>query len=424
MTLPFWNKTSTYFFHLIIVSIVLFLGCTGIGKASDQTPPPSKLSKSQPSLLEQKGDATWFGKSKKYHKHGILVVVLRGEPYEIGFARGALLKDEIKAWVKDFQKNLKKRSLETSFDEDILYKRAKEIERFIPSEYLEELKGISDGSGADYDVLLVLNVLGTIAIDIACTSVVVRTSDGGLLRSRNLDLFFTPMYPAGLYFYKPAKGHAFVSISHLPGFIGSRTVFNEKGLSIGAHDISRKSGEYIQGKPDFIMRREAAQYAGSVKEVGQYLKKTSRSDSKMWLVADSKTAGIYEFDIEEIAFKEMKDDHLILTNHTRMLNIGGMSKSSHDRYQEAEAYLSRNKGNMDVKKLIDLNRGNEICFKKYPKMKNLHSAIFRADALDFWVAVDAHPAPRGRWVGFNFNKELYGTGKEPAPLIIPSLAKP
>ena len=34
---------------------------------------------------------TYFGKSKKYQKNGILVVVLRGEPYEIGYTRGCPL---------------------------------------------------------------------------------------------------------------------------------------------------------------------------------------------------------------------------------------------------------------------------------------------------------------------------------------------
>jgi len=53
---------------------------------------------------------------------------------------------------------------------------------------MKELEGISAGSGFDYDVLLAMNVLETISIDFACTSVVVRTSDGSLLRNRNLDL--------------------------------------------------------------------------------------------------------------------------------------------------------------------------------------------------------------------------------------------
>ena len=74
----------------------------------------------------------------------------------------------------------------------------------------------------------------------------------------------------------------------------------------------------MKGEPEFILRREVAQYAGSVKEAGQILKAAQRSGTKMWLVADSKTAGIYEFNSEKFAYYEMVEDYLILTNHTRI----------------------------------------------------------------------------------------------------------
>jgi len=424
MAIRFWIKKSKPPLLAVIFSISLILGCASKGNikvpASEPLPHP-KLAKMQSLSLQEEDNATYFGNSKKYQKHGVLVVILRGKPYEIGYARGVLLQDEIRDWVRDFRYKLKKKSLEASFDANFLNVRAKEVEKFIPPEYREELQGLSAGSGTDYEVLLVMNVLMTISIDVACTSVVVRTSDHRLLRSRNLDLEYEPELPAGLYFYKPTNGHAFVSISHLPGFIGARTAFNECGLNIGAHDMSRISREYVKGEPNFILRREVAQYADSVKEAGQILKEAHRSVPKMWLVADSKTAGIYEFNSKEIAFYEMVDDYLILTNHTRMLNTGGTSMSSFDRYNEAKTFLLQHRGEMNTKKLIDLNRGNEICFTKYPRTKNLHSAIFKADTLDFWVATGAPPATRGRWVGFNLNRELYGSGNDPDPLIIPAV---
>ena len=99
------------------------------------------------------------------------------------------------------------------------------MEAFIPPEYREELQGLSAGSDIDYDVILVVNILAPVMHDVACASVVVRSPDDSLLRSRNLDLYNQPALPAGLYFYKPASGYAFVSISHLPGFIGTKMYF-------------------------------------------------------------------------------------------------------------------------------------------------------------------------------------------------------
>jgi hypothetical protein len=370
--------------------------------------------------LEERNHVTHFGRSKKYYKNGIRVVALNGEPYEIGYSQGALLRGEINEWVREFIYLVKKKLLGTSYEENPLKKRAKELEEFIPFEYREELQGLSAGSGVDYDLLLVMNILGPVLIDTACASVVVRSPDGSLLRSRNLDLYSQPAPSAGLYFYKPASGHAFVSISHLPGFIGTRTAFNETGLNIGAHDISRASKNKAKGQPEFILRRQVAQYSDSVRQTGRMLKAAQRSGSKMWLVADSKTAGVYEFNSEEIGFYEMHEDYLILTNHTRIINTGKPYRSSLDRYNEAEAFLTGHQDEMNVNKLIELNRGSEICWIKYPEVTNLHSVIFKADTLDFWIAAGPPPATRGRWVGFNLKKELYGSGNDPEPLVIPS----
>jgi hypothetical protein len=60
---------------------------------------------------------------------------------------------------------------------------------------------------------------------------------------------------------------------------------------------------------------------------------------------------------------------------------------------------------------------------KYPEVTNLHSVIFKPDTLDFWLAAGPPPASRGRWVGFNFKKEMYGKGTDPEPLIIEAKAE-
>ena len=405
----------------IIFPIILLLGC--VSKENIKVPLSEPMSHPMLALMqsmsiEEKDGAIYFGESRKYNKRGVTVVVLKGEPYEMGYARGMMLKSEIRDWVQDFLYQLNVRSFGTSIGENLLKKRAKEVEEFIPDEYKEELRGLSAGSKIDYEMLLILNVLATIVNDVACTSVVVKSSDGSLLRSRNLDLSWKPPLPAGLYICKPTNGYAFVSISHSPELIGTRTAFNEKGLSFGAHDIGRASKGYVKGTPDFILRREVIQYAGSVSEAGEILNDARRTVSKMWLVADTETAGVYEYNNKEVAFHKMDEDQLILTNHTRMLKIGRAYDSSHYRYSEANSFLLKHRGEMDVKKLIELNRGYHICWKKYPEIMNLHSAIFKADTLDFWVAIDAPPATKGKWIGFNLKKELYGNGSDPEPLMI------
>ena len=103
----------------------------------------------------------------------------------------------------------------------------------------------------------------------------------------------------------------------------------------------------------------------------------------------------------------------------RILDIGNPYQSSFDRYNEAKAFLAAHQDELNVNELVELNRGGEICWMKYPEVTNLHAVIFKADTLDFWIAAGPPPATRGRWVGFNLNKELYGSGNDPKPLVIP-----
>jgi hypothetical protein len=114
----------------LILSICLLSGC--VSKQNIKIPeaqplPHPALAKMQSLSLEEKGNVTYFGQSKKYYKNGIRVVVLSGEPYEIGYARGALLKDEIRDWVRFLLYLVKKMSWGTSYGENRLRQNAKDM---------------------------------------------------------------------------------------------------------------------------------------------------------------------------------------------------------------------------------------------------------------------------------------------------------
>ena len=89
-----------------------------------------------------------FHLSKKYRKAGITVVYLTGTPYEIGLAHGTLLKREIievnKPYFEYYAQFLEKYSDQWS-------KLSKTFKKKIPQEYLEEMRGISDGAQIDFD---------------------------------------------------------------------------------------------------------------------------------------------------------------------------------------------------------------------------------------------------------------------------------
>jgi len=414
--------------HLVIIAvflqIILLLGCVSKKNIkiplSDPLPYP-KLAQMQSLSIEEKDGVIYFGKNRKYIKRGITVVSIKGDPYEMGYAHGVLLKDDIKSWIKEALYWAKSQFFGTSLLENILMDRAKEVEQYIPEQYIRELKGLAAGSGIDYDFIMALNTASHVAGGLlSCTSVAVKGQDGKLIRSRGQESRLgqgpSILEPQILFISQPSQGYAFASV-WVPGMIGVLTAMNETGLNFGQHAIAGASSHW-KGIPNDILYRQIIESAGSVEEVGKILRKARRARPQMNMVTDLKNARVYEYDSADIGYKDMDENGLVLTNYTRVLNIG---RNYHcRRYQTANSFLNNYNDNIDIYRLVKLLRNDDISCVGSPTTQSYHSAIFVPETLDFWIAVDPPPANRGRWVGFNLKKELDGSGHEPNPLIIPA----
>ena len=177
-------------FIAVILPIALLSSCVSKKNIkiplSDPLPYP-KLAQMQSMSIEEKDGVIYFGQSKKYKKRGITVVSLKGDPYEMGYAHGVLLKDEMMPWIREAIYWAKTQSFGTSWLENKVLNRAREIEQYIPEQYITELKGLAAGSGIDYEFLMALNTIGTTARSYWCTSVAVKRQDGKLIRSRSAE---------------------------------------------------------------------------------------------------------------------------------------------------------------------------------------------------------------------------------------------
>ena len=414
-------KMGYLVFIAVILPIILLFGC--ISKKNIKIPlsdplPHPKLAQMQSLSIEEKDGVIYFGQSKKYQKRGITVVSLKGDPYEIGYSHGVLLKDEMTPWIRKAIYWAKSMSFGTSLVENKLMDRAKEVEQYIPEKYIRELKGLAAGSGIDYDFILGLNTALTTARAYFCTSVAVKTQDGKLIRSRSNEAVETDqgqiLRPVILFIYQPAQGYSFSSVV-VPGIIGVWTAMNETGLNFGDHQINY-GPNYWKGIPTSLLNREILENANSVEEVGEILKKAPRSIPWMHMVTDTNKARIYEYDSEKIEYKDMDEDRLIVTNYTQVLNIG--YRYSCNRYLSASNFLDKNQNEIDVKRLVELNRSDSISRADSHNRYSHSLSIFIPETLDFWIAVDPPTASRGRWVGFNLKMEIDGSGREPNPLII------
>ena len=411
----------------VILPVILLGGC--ISKETIKIPlsdplPHPKLAQMRSLPIEEKDGVIYFGKSNKCTKRAITIISLKGEPYEVGYAHGVLLKDEMMPWIKEALYWMKAQSFGTSRLKNVLLDRAKEVEQYIPEKYKTELKGLAAGSGIDYHLILMINTASTTGWRyLSCTSVAVKGQDGKIIRSRGLEFQLGQgpeiLKPKILIINQPSQGYAFASVT-VPGLIGVWTAMNETGLNLGTHAIAGAPFHW-KGMPYDILYRKITENASSVEEVGEILEKARRSLPQMIMVTDVRKARNYEFDSANVGFRDMDEDGLVLTNFTQVLDIG-MDYHCR-RYLAASSFLNDNRNNFDIGKILGLVRNDAISCIGSPNTQSYHSAIFVPETLDFWIAVGPSPANRGRWVGFNLKKEIDGSGHDPHPLIIPAMSE-
>lgn len=412
-----------YYYPLLLL---LVIGCATDEYITDFPSPVSthrSLNRMRSTSVKHINGILRFGESRKYIKHGVPLVILKGTPYEIGYARGILLKDEIAEWVRNMHRIIRKKSGGTPIGKIWMTRRSKAVETFLPEEYREELRGMSDAAEIDYDTLLMVNLLETVAHQFGCTSTAVICSDGTLLRSLNQDGKKSSPYLGSwtLVVYQPLHGNAFISVC-APGFVGVWTGMNEKRLTFGTHNISgARVPDSWKGISTATLNRMVLQYSTTIQDAGAIIQQEHRCTPRMFMVADSQQARNYEYDSKKIVYEDMVEEHLILTNHTSILRYGAQYPHSIVRFEQAQDFLARNQGHMCLDKLVQLNRLDSISWAFHPHIANWNSTIFRPETLDFWTAINPPPASRRKYVGFNLKNELTGNGNGPVPAIIPAI---
>ena len=362
-----------------------------------------------------------FNFSRKYIKAGITVVYLAGSPYEIGLAHGTLCKREILEVNRQYFEYFNQ-FLDDSSDkwEDF----SKELKKRIPQEYLEEMRGISDGSQIEFDKILFLNALSTISMANKCFAFSFRETNSKIITFRQIDNDpKSPLYKNMiLYIIKPQKGYSFAAILN-PGWVDGETGMNEHGVTVSQNNIGIKQTEWDL-MPITHLSRYMLQYARNIDEAEQILDKQEAYPARLLFVSSKKGASIFEIANKEKARIDMKNEPLTLANHACVIASRIIRKSSTRRINYANQFLDENSEDMNIHKAIELVRSSKITWRWVPSVHNYQSFIFSPSDLDFWIAIppdtNSVPASYGPYIGFNLRNELYGTGDEASPKAFPA----
>jgi hypothetical protein len=286
-------------------------------------------------------------------RDGFRIVRLRGSAYERGYQHGTLLKDSVRYFRDAFYRDLlfaRNRLLGLSLS-GIFLTLAARMERFIPRELRDEMRGVADGSCVSYRDILILNAFDDAIHGVsklaalatwaqrfrgcfACSSFV-RLGESGPIHGRNLDYMVadSAVDPDGivtrvlrenvvLFIHEPSRGRAFTSVAW-PGYVGIVTGMNVAGISLACH-TSWTPGETIHGVPLPLLYRHAIQYSGSIAQLEYLLRRARKTIGNNLSIASAseRDARAVELTPGHVSTWSPRGGSLAVTNHFQDPSLG------------------------------------------------------------------------------------------------------
>jgi len=374
-----------------------------------------------------------------------MILRLEGKPYERGVQHGTLLKEKIQQNVSGF---IDSSALEQSPRVKAFHAHLSTLLNYIPSHYLEEMRGVAYGADVPFEKILMLNLFPEMFHCIGLTAQNEATFDGALYHVRVLDYraALGLQRSALLMVVKPEDKHAFVSVGYA-GFIGSVTGMNEKKIAMG--EIGGDGYGQWNGIPMAFMIREVLENAASLEEAKTFLETSPRTCEYYYVLSDGnqeKAVGVYAT-ASQLHFIEPGSSYSLMAPHGLPQNYGenGVDDkffmASYSAVQSDYQYrIHDEKGNLialfnrqpehcvvlrgfgyperypvvaerirDLYGKIDVEHLQEIIKCPATNETNLHNAIFRPSTLDLWVShagEDGTPASEQAYIQYNLGDLL------------------
>lgn len=233
-------------------------------------------------------------------------VNLSGSYYEMGLSYGEMLRST------GFRPTVK------SNNQQKIAQQCKDItETFFP-EIIEEIKGISDGSGLDFKTLSDFLLTHPKAKSKGCTGFAI-TKDGETWMGRNYDWYYKVKKATESYYTHPKGGYRNIGQSDI--FLGREDGVNEHGLGVAMFGIP---STFQPGVQFWVSIRYILDRCRDVDEAVQFLEETPHHCGFSVLLAD-KTGkkAVVEINPKENRTIWADREYLVCTNH---LNHPEMTK--------------------------------------------------------------------------------------------------
>jgi predicted choloylglycine hydrolase len=367
-------------------------------------------------------------------KDNTYLLHLKGSHHEMGYQYGKLLGYKFDNTLRAFESLFPKIPL-GSFGRWLLnryvYYKAGKIEKYVPAEYIEEMKGMADSFkdyNPDYRILLFFHVLHDIGHNFASSAFAVSgdaTPDGKLLIGRNADLGNRGTFDnlKTIVFYEPDKGNSFVSICW-PAMVGVISGMNDKGIVVSVMS-SRSTDVSMEGMPISFLLKKILQYSNTIDEAIKIISETPRMASSSIIIGNGKTneAVVVEASARKMAIRRSERGFIFQTNHyvseiykDDQKNIIARDKGdSMPRFKRLEKLISENYGNITKEKTIEFLRdhsdvkGRRLPYREKGAINRIdtsYSILFSPSELKFYLAKP--PSAYGRFRAFDLEGRIAG----------------
>ncbi|MFO0907601.1 MAG: C45 family peptidase [Isosphaeraceae bacterium] len=349
--------------------------------------------------------------------NGYKVLHVKGSPYEMGYQQGALLKDEIHALVRYlFDVKAKEITVEVAGIKMLNPKRAIQgiaatQKKYVPARYYEEMKGLADGAGMDYQEVVAANFIPEM---FHCSGFALSgsaTKDGTLYHGRILDYgcdWKLQEHPI-LTIAEPDGKVPFVNVTYA-GFIGSVTGMNAEKISIG--EMGGRGLGHWDGVPMALLVRMALEESHSLDEAITVFRDHPRTCEYYYVIADGETGKGVGMEASWNVFGVVN----MGTSHEKLPHAvkDAVLLSAGDRYEELVRRVKAGHGTFDAES------ARHLMDRPVAMKSNLHSVLFETGTSRLWVAnasVDGQPAAAQPYHEFKFSDLLTHKADTAAPSL-------
>ena len=348
---------------------------------------------------------------------GYPVLHLKGTPYEMGYQHGVLFTEHVRANakylldVKGEQEALEWGPVRVK-PRTLIETIVETQKRFVSDRYLEEIRGVAEGSGISLADARLANFIPEM---FHCSGFAVMnsaTKDGTLYHGRVLDyaIDWRLQEHAVLIVAEPQGGIPFVNVTYA-GFIGSVTGMNARHVSIG--EMGGSGIGHWEGVPMAWLVRDALERSETLDDAVRIFRDSPRTCQYFYVIADAKTNRAVGMEASWNTFFTIApgEYHSLLPKPVK----DAVVLSAGDRYEELARRVASGHGTFTAE------TARHLMDRPVAMKSNLHNVLFEPKSTRFWVAnagADLQPAAERPYQGFQLT-DLLARKPDPAAPELP-----